>query len=467
MRSLCSLNLHGLALVALLLVPAAAAQTAEDVLLLSRRQATLGAELAGQGGAAIGGMPGWTASFSNPANLGWLRTSEATASVDLTGTESDAAYRLSGDDASLGLDGRTLEGSTRSSGARLGHLGYAAKVPTVRGSLVVGLGYNRTSTYDRALFYDAEVTGTLGDGTVVADRFEEDVFAEGQAGELSAAAAVEIAPGVMVGGSVNFLFGSYFTESIGAASFFGDDPVVFSIDQEARGVNARVGISAEAQRGFRLGFVVETPTYVNVVEETIDSFGDLFPVDYDFTTPWRLGAGVVYQIAGATLAADVEYVDWSQARLRTDGFTSEDDLLFIADQNSTLRRTYDDAFTTRFGAAYDFGIATARFGLAYQPDPLRDATGLVVDRARREVAVDAVADRLRRTVTAGVGIRVGRSSEINIALVNTRFEDQLVAIDNVFPDGDDPGTLSNPESLRLVLEDVTRTTLVVGATFGF
>ncbi|MEM6783274.1 MAG: hypothetical protein AAF624_06010 [Bacteroidota bacterium] len=436
------------ALALLLLAPVAVAQTAEDILLLSRRQPTLGAELAGQGGAAIGGTPGWTASFANPANLGWLRTSQATASLDLIGTESDALYRLSDEDAGLGLTGRTLEGSTRSSGARLGHVGYAAKVPTVRGSFVVGLGYNRTSNYDRALFYDAEVSGTLGDGTAVNDRFQEDLFEEGQAGELSAAAALEIAPGVMAGGSVNLLVGSYFIESIAEANFFASNPDVFSFDLDTRGINARVGISAEAQPGLRLGLVVETPTYVNVAEQGVDDLTGLSPLDYDFTTPWRFGAGVVYQVAGATLAADVEYVDWSQARLRTSGFTDPDDFGFIADQNATIRRTYEDAFTTRFGATYDFGIATARLGLAYQPDPLRDTAGVV-------------ADRLRRTVTAGVGLRVAPGAVINVAVVNTRFEDQLSSIDNT----DD--SLLAPETIRLVLEDVTRTTLVIGATFGF
>ncbi|MEM8558069.1 MAG: hypothetical protein AAGG50_09630 [Bacteroidota bacterium] len=437
-----------LALAFLLVAPAALAQTAEDLLLLSRRQPTLGAELAGQGGAAIGGVGGWTASFANPANLGWLSASQASVSLDLAGIESDALYRLSDDDAGLGLAGRTLDGATRSSGARLGHIGYAAKVPTVRGSFVVGLGYNRTSSYDRALFYDAEVTGTLGNGTTVSDRFEEDLFQEGQAGELSAAAALEIAPGVMVGGSVNLLIGSYFVESIAEASFFDANPDVFSFDLDTRGINARVGLSAEAQPGLRVGLVVETPTYVNVVEQGVDDLSGLSPLEYDFTTPWRFGAGVVYQIAGAMLAADVEYVDWSQARLRTSGFTSPDDLGFIADQNATIRRTYEDAFTTRFGAAYAFGIATVRLGLAYQPDPLRDTAGIVTDR-------------LRRTVTAGIGIRVGPNAAINVAIVNTEFEDQLTSVDNT-----EASLLSN-ETVRLVLEDVTRSTFVVGATIGF
>lgn len=431
-------------LLAPVVLPPAAAQTSDDVLLLSRRQATLGARLAGQGGAAIGGLGGWTASFANPANLGWLRTSQASASLAAFGIESDARYRLADADAAAGFEGTTFQGDTRSSGARLGHLGYAAKVPTVRGSFVVGIGYNQTASYDRSLFYDAEIRGT-SDGTPFTERFEQDVFEEGQAGELSAATAVEVAPGVMAGASLNVLIGSYFIETTTDADFFDETPSTATFDLDTRGLNARIGISAEAQPGLRLGFVVETPTYVAVREQGVDDLSGFLPIEYDYTTPWRLGAGVVYQVAGATLAADVEYVDWSQARIRTDGFTDADDLEAIAEENATFRRSYQEALTTRFGAAYNFGLATVRLGLAYQPDPLREDPFIV-------------ADRLRRTVTAGVGIRLGPSAEANLALVNTQFEDQLVSVDNL---GDTPDTVS------LVVEDVNRTALVVGIAFGF
>ncbi|MEM8558239.1 MAG: hypothetical protein AAGG50_10490 [Bacteroidota bacterium] len=432
MRSLASL------LVLLLLAPLTSAQTAEDILLLSRRQATLGADVAGQGGAVIGGVGGWTSSLANPANLGWLRTSQLSLAVDLSGIESDALYQLDPAEAEAGFGSTTFDGSTRSSGARLDHVGYAAKVPTVRGSFVVGLGYNRTSSYDRALFYDAEVTGTRNDATSFTDRFEEDLFEEGQGGEFSAVAAIEAAPGVMIGGAINVLFGSYFIESTAQASFFERNPDVFSFDLDTRGVNARLGVSAEAQPGLRFGVVVETPTYVAVREQGLDDFSTVLPLEYDYTTPWRFGAGAVYEIAGATLAADVEYVDWSQARFRDEEFFTSDGIVTLASENARIRRTFDDAFTTRFGAAYDFGAVVARLGLAYQPDPLREDQGIV-------------ADRLRRTITAGIGVRVGRNAHANAAVLHTQFEDQLVAVDGV----------------GLILEDVARTSLVVGVTLGF
>ncbi|MEM1041657.1 MAG: hypothetical protein AAGI91_03420 [Bacteroidota bacterium] len=383
------------------------AQTGEDVLRYGQRFPAVDARMTGLAGAGVAGIADWGAAFANPAGLGLIRRSHAVGSLGGGTLESDAVF-----------EGEAL--TATASRTTLGSAAYVGVVPVRRGSLVLGVGYNQTAGFDRELSFGQVGTGPFGD-----------VFEEGERGELSFVGAVEVAPRVLFGASLNLVGGEYqFEQFIENVFPEGEEPLRF-LEADLGGVNVRAGLAAEVSAGTRLGLAVETPTYFRIEEE--DEFGPFEP--YSITTPWRLSGGLAYDRGGLLLAADIEFVDWSQARLRP----SND----FVDANFDLRRSYSEVLNTRFGAEYDLGVWAVRAGAAFQPDPLRE------EFERLAQAGEPDLDRLRSTYTVGFSLKTLNRIALDVAYAYTEFEDRVVF------DSADAGAL-------VVSEDVVRNRFVVG-----
>lgn len=376
------------------------AQTGEDVLRYSQRFPAVGARMTGMAGAGVAGVNSWGAAFANPAGLGLIPRSHVSGSFSASSLDSEADY----------FGDRTDRSTTQSS---LGSAAYVASVPTLRGAFVLGVGYNQTAGFDRQLAFSGFNPSVFVvpdlDGEVVRGlRQRGDVSESGVAGELSLAGAVEVAPRVLAGLSLNLITGHYQFEHLldeetedGMLLFQTDD----YLEADLRGVNLRVGVAAEVAPGFRLGLAAETPTYYRV-EEGFDLGNEFDIFDYSITTPWRISGGIAYEMAGFLLAADLEFLDWSQARLRpTDTFLDED---------LDIRRSYREVVNTRFGAEYAIGPWAVRAGAAYQPDPLRDVIDL---------------DRLQSTYTVGFSLQVLDRTTLDVAYAFTEFDDQIFPAD--------------------------------------
>ncbi len=411
----------------------ARAQTGEDVLRYSQRFPAVDARMTGMAGAAVAGIGDWGAAYANPAGLGLVRRSHAVGSLGGSTLESDAAYF-----------GETT--TATASRATLGSAAYVGVVPVRRGTLVFGVGYNQTAGFGRELSFAGFNPNAEFDGGALGLDQVGDLFEEGERGELSLVGAVEVAPNVLAGLSVNLAGGQYQFEQFlderdrSGALVFRDDQV---LEAELAGANLRAGLTAEVSPGVRLGLAAETPTYLRV-EESFDLGGGSDAFDYAITTPWRLAGGIAYEAAGFLLAADIEFVDWSQARLRP----SEDFL----DPNLDLRRSYSEVFNTRFGAEYDLGPWAVRAGAAFQPDPLRaefDRLGLDPSAGSGQAL-----DRLRSTYTVGFSLETLDRIALDVAYAYTGFEDRLVlySVENT------DGFLDEP----VVNEDVVRNRFLVG-----
>ncbi len=414
-------NLSVIALVLSVVVLPAQAQTGEDVLRYGQRFPAVDARMTGLAGTGVAGVADWGATFANPAGLGLIRRTHVVGSLGGGSLESEALYFGETTDATV----------TRTA---LGSAAYVGVVPVRRGSLVFGVGYNQTAGFDRELSFVGFNPNAEGasDGSRGLDQFG-DIFEEGELGELSLVGAVEVAPRVLAGVSVNLVGGQYQFEQF-FDEFDSNDALVFRDDQfleaDLGGANLRLGVTAEVSPGVRLGLATETPTYLRV-EESFDFNGDAGLFDYSITTPWRLSGGFAYDRGGLLLAADIEFVDWSQARLRpSDEFTSA---------NFDLRRSYSEVFNTRFGMEYDLGPWAVRAGAAFQPDPLREE----FDRQGIDL------DRLRSTYTIGFSLKTLDRIALDVAYAYTEFEDRLVPYSVV---GDEP----------VVMEDVIRNRFVVG-----
>lgn len=236
-------------------VSPAAAQDGTDALRFMQRTPGLSTASAGMGGAGVAGRTDASAFTTNPAGLGWNQSSWFSIDLVNQNTTDEATFTAPGSQSFLESDVSTTG---------LGSLAYAYRVPTLRGTLVVGAGFNQVQSFSRSLFY----TGTnnansvtdyfmplpgeftietddqgafpsftrdlsfiafetfgidlvpdlvdAGDpvpflpavsaGTVAQDGFVEE---KGRMSELNFAGSVEVAPNVMVGASLNLPFGSY------------------------------------------------------------------------------------------------------------------------------------------------------------------------------------------------------------------------------------------------------------------
>jgi hypothetical protein len=275
---------------------------------------------------------------------------------------------------------------------------------------------------DPVPFLPAVVTGTVSQ--------TGQIFEDGHSGEFTIASAIEAMPNVMLGGGINIAYGHYnysriFDEAdiqnandgTGITTDFESLRLTDDLKTDLVGANLRLGMSAKVNPQLLLGLTMETPTYYAVNEDystTLNTYfdnGDAYEQslsglnEYEIETPWRMGGGLSYDIAGLTLSADAEYVDWSQLKLRAKNH--RDDSIYD-DVNLFIKREYDAVFNTRFGGSYDFGTVILRAGYANQPDP-RPTADL---------------NRDREYVSAGVGFKIQDTIQLNVGWMQERFDDQ-------------------------------------------
>lgn len=349
-------------------LPASSAQTADDLFFFGRRAPAVGARMAGMGGAAVAGLGDWSAAFANPAGLGYLRSRQGV---------------VSGHGFIQGIDSYGRGVITEAEGFTLGSVAFATPLPTARGSMVVGIGYNETAVYTRSTN-----DGSSGIGVYHSNE-------TGFQGDVSLASAMAVSPRVMVGLSVNAPIGHYtFDERFFDGDLDGGAP---SFDADIFGANVRAGATFEATPAMRLGLTIESPTILNI-DETGPAFGRN---EYRIATPWRIAAGFLASSPRALVSADVELVDWSQARFVTD------DPVFDA-ENLIAGRFLNAVLNTRVGGEFRLGSVALRAGAAFQPDPRFDSFQ---------------PEAIRQHYSVGVGVRVSQQARLDAAFTHTRLAD--------------------------------------------
>ena len=234
-------------------------QTLTDVIRYSEHLPASGGPVAGRAGAGLSaGIAASEALFGNPAGLGWMSSSAIGGDFAINRTQSDT--RFTTPDATASSE-RTV------SDYRFGSLGGAYSFPTTRGSLVLGISFHQSNTYDRGFdvagvnetnsitgtflpasngyevdgkdlifdsrrsriayeagvidfsrsvynngnypfFQGANPNSEAAAGEMTLDQ-QENLTESGQMNELSFGIATAIAPNVMLGGGLNAAFGSY------------------------------------------------------------------------------------------------------------------------------------------------------------------------------------------------------------------------------------------------------------------
>ena len=523
----------GYALALLLLgvggVGSAHAQTADDALRFSERLPGSGARLVGMAGAGIAGVADFGALYTNPAGLGYLRQSQVVGSFNVLGVQDDARYEpaaLDGQDPSISTNLQTV------TDYGLGNAGLAYKIPTQRGSLVLAGGINQTATFERTLDYVGEsransITDTflpfvgnyqVGSGgsltfdfdtprrafdagaiEFIQDRFDNDeypfiqavapttliqqsdeVIEEGRLTEANFGGAVEAAPGVMAGASLNISFGTYRFSRLyqevdilnentpdlyevavdgGFVRGFDQFDMRETITSDLIGVNFRAGLAADLNSAVRAGVVIESPTWYSVNETfgtQVTTFFDegaslsagqtgANEFDYSVRSPWRIGGGAQFSLGSLRVAGDLEFVDWTQLRLTADGVSF--------DAANDRIRDFKPVVNSRFGAEYRFDDLTVRGGFAYQPDP-RDTEIQLSD--------GETTDRSKSYYSAGFSYRFDTQFRVDFGWSQQRFDDQYRPYSSVTVPGENVDIVA-----PYVDEDITRNRFLLGVSYFF
>ena len=234
-------------------------QALTDVIRYSDRLPAGGGGVMGRAGAGLSsGIAAPDALFGNPAGLGWLSSSALSGDFAVNRTQSDTRF---------GTPDATTSADRALSDYRVGSLGGAYSFPTTRGSLVLGISFHQSNTYDRGFdvagvnetnsitgtflpasngyevdgkdlifdsrrsriayeagvidfsrsvynngnypfFQGANPNSEAAAGEMTLDQ-QENLTESGQMNELSFGMATAIAPNVMLGGGLNAAFGSY------------------------------------------------------------------------------------------------------------------------------------------------------------------------------------------------------------------------------------------------------------------
>ena len=139
----------------LVLVPAiSSAQTAEDALRFTQRGPATGVRMTGLASRGFSGIDNHGALHSNPAGLGFVQGSLITGSMDFLNTTNEV------NSSTAGFDAVPLTSELGNNG--LGSFAYLFDVPTVQGSLTIGLGLSQVNNFNRRLGFE----GTNSSSTI-------------------------------------------------------------------------------------------------------------------------------------------------------------------------------------------------------------------------------------------------------------------------------------------------------------
>lgn len=170
------------------------------------------------------------------------------------------------------------------------------------------------------------------------------------------------------------------------------------LQTKGRGINFKAGVIYRPTDFIRLGFAFASPSsiklndvYFSKMSSVLGDGDSLYQYDspdgswrYKITTPLRLTGSVAFIVYKfALISVDYEYVDYSEGRLKSEGYS-------YFDENSAVRAKYKAASNIRGGVELKFVPFSVRGGFGYYQSPYQPSVN-------NEAA--------RLFITGGVGYR--------------------------------------------------------------
>lgn len=189
-----------------------------------------------------------------------------------------------------------------------------------------------------------------------------------------------------IGGTIGFPFIRYFEESHYSEEDFANTIYDFKsfdiydqLSTEGTGYNFKFGMIFKPVDWFRIGGAIHTPTFYSDMNDEWNTSissdfdnGDSYSEDspfgtfnYELETPMKLIGSAAFVIQNyGFLSVDYEFVDYSQARLRSGDYN-------FSAENSIIRDIYTTSSNLRFGGEAKFDQFALRGGYAIYGNPYK------------------------------------------------------------------------------------------------
>ena len=445
----------------------AEAQFVEDALRLGAPGLSVGARSLGMGTAYTGVADDFSAAYWNPAGLGQIRLNEV--SFGLSNLSFGNTSKFQGSDQSTTNSSTNLNSAglvyvvPTTRGSLVMALGYGRQSDFTTGLSFSGFNPNSSiiqswapdgvsyASYDLSqnnayqLFLANKDTLSGAFESLVDDSLTQSgkVLEGGGINYYTAAGAIEAAQNVYLGATLNFISGSYtysrsYSETdsrdiYDAARTAQFSPFPFdlnslsvteNLETDISGFNAKLGFLYTPTPNSRVGITVKTPSWITA-RETFSSKasaefddGNLieFPSEdvapskneYDVRTPFSFSGGFSYSANAVTVAADLEYTDWTQLEFSSSGTFStafNDHLLKL---NSQIKDVFQPSVNVRAGLEVTVPNIemSLRGGFAYLQSPYQ------FDQAANA----------QKYITAGIGFLIDNSIAVDVGYARGYWE---------------------------------------------
>ncbi|MBU2444657.1 MAG: outer membrane protein transport protein [Bacteroidetes bacterium] len=340
------------------------AQNFNDALRLSFPGLGVGARALGMGGAFTGISDDYSATYWNPAGLFQIKRMELNAGLNYNNLKNDASF----------FNNTT---NFENSGTSLSNLGFVFPFPTIRGSMVFGLGYSRVNNFNEALAFSGfnptntsmiqsllgkgdvsyllYLTDSTGNTTPINGRLQQEgsILASGSENQWTLSGAIEVSKDLAVGVSINILGGSFernrdYSE-IDTKNYYGagvkTDPAdsrtadfqEFHFNEtlkwELSGFSAKAGFMYRYKDMLRFGATIKFPSSFSIKEDYLvggtAKFGtgftpDISPalesnIEYEIITPYQFSAGISVTRSLFTVSGDINLTDYTQMEFKNLG----------------------------------------------------------------------------------------------------------------------------------------------------
>ncbi len=254
---------------------------------------------------------------------------------------------------------------------------------------------------------------------------DENISQEGSANQVTFGYGANFLHKFFVGGSlgirtINFSSFKVYNEE------FVNQPLATSSLRESlfingTGVNVNLGMIYKPVDFVNLGFVFQSPTWFAMSEEyeagmtanynnyyfeqedvtlgTEEAVTDLIISSYGINTPLKIGGGATFFFGkNGFISADVDYVDYSMARISSNDFNEGPD-------NQAIRDLYGSTLNYRLGGEAVLNKLRFRAGYSLLGDPFSNTSGI---------------DQSTQILSGGIGVRFNTLS-LDLSLNNQSY----------------------------------------------
>ncbi|MCX6138149.1 MAG: outer membrane protein transport protein [Ignavibacteriales bacterium] len=455
------------------------AQGSIDAIRYARTDNAIGVRALGMGNAYTGVADDYSAVLWNPAGLAQMRRLEFTGALAIRNYSNSVKFF-----------GTTSDVST--SGTELDNFGFVFPYPTIQGSLVFAVGYNRPSDFATALSFNGyNPTSSIipwlyypdastdmarllhlsdqstGLHTTVRDNVQQsgELRESGGLGMLTFSGAIDVDKDLSFGLTINIISGKYsYVRNYKEAdvrnmhqsptnpsyNFLDSAFNILTYDNtvttDLKAVNLIFGMMYRWEDKARFGVTVHAPTSYTIRDDyrdagqTTSDFGafrsDAYDAyfDYGVRSPWIFAGGAsLYLLEELLLSADLEYADWTQIEWANN--------LDLERENITLQKKFHSTTTLRVGAEFEIPgtMLRVRGGLMHSPSAfVNDPSTFAVN-----------------TLTGGLGLQLQTNVQIDVAAA--------LGAANTFHNNYN----SDPAGLSRTDEKIKTTTVKCGVSYRF